>query len=82
MSRSDVHFVLSSGPQTYVMGLLLPLYTDVGMQEQPGEPLLRVLTRVSLMSWACNFGHEECVNTAFDMFSQWRRASDPDKENP
>ncbi|XP_052132442.1 aminopeptidase N, partial [Frankliniella occidentalis] len=68
--------------KTYVMSLLLPLYTDVGMREQPGEPLLRVLTRVSLMSWACNFGHEDCVDTAFDMFSQWRRAADPDKENP
>ncbi|KAE8736892.1 hypothetical protein FOCC_FOCC017652 [Frankliniella occidentalis] len=66
------------------LGYIDSMMVDSGHYDKfkPGEPLLRVLTRVSLMSWACNFGHEDCVDTAFDMFSQWRRAADPDKENP
>lgn len=64
------------------MSLLLPLYNEVGMEEHPSDPLLKVLTRVSLMSWACNLGHEPCVNAAYDMFSLWRNSSDPDKNNP
>lgn len=64
------------------MSLLLPLYESVGMVERKEDPLLTVLTRVSLMSWACNFGHEPCVNNAFTLFTLWRNSSDPDKENP
>lgn len=68
--------------KAYVMDLLLPLYEEVGTVERPDDPLLRVLTRVSIMCWACNFGYEPCVNTAYDMFTRWRNSSDPDKENP
>ncbi|XP_034233896.1 aminopeptidase N-like isoform X2 [Thrips palmi] len=68
--------------KAYMMDLMLPLYESVGLEEHPNDPLLKVLTRVSLMSWTCNFGHEPCVNAAFDMFSRWRNATDPDRENP
>ena len=68
--------------QAYVMDLLLPLYESVGMVEHKEDRLLQVLTRVSLMSWACNFGHEPCVNNAFAMFTEWRNTSNPDKNNP
>ncbi|KZC13132.1 Aminopeptidase N [Dufourea novaeangliae] len=67
--------------RVYILQLLDNAYKQVGFKDNPGDPQLTVFTRVDVLLWACNFGHEDCVQNAVKQFHNWRNTPDPNKNN-
>lgn len=55
----------------YLLKLLMPLYNDVGFQDDLNDPFLEQRKRSLAVSWACKLGHEECVTKAVEKFDLW-----------
>ncbi|XP_076764198.1 suppressor of ER stress-induced death [Xylocopa sonorina] len=68
--------------RAYVLKLLDNVYKQVGFKDSPGDPQLTVFTRIDVLTWACNFGHEDCVQNAVKQFYNWRNTPNPNKNNP
>lgn len=66
----------------YVLKLLDNVYKQVGFIDKMGDPQLTVFTRIDVLNWACNFGHEDCVGNAVQQFNNWRHTPNPDVNNP
>ncbi|KOC62990.1 Aminopeptidase N [Habropoda laboriosa] len=66
----------------YVLKLLDNVYKQVGFKDSPGDPQLTVFTRIDVLTWACNFGHEDCVQNALKQFYNWRNTPNPNQNNP
>ncbi|XP_015604737.1 aminopeptidase Ey [Cephus cinctus] len=66
----------------HALKLLDNVYKQTGFKDTPGDPQLTVFTRIDVLSWACSFGHEDCVRNAVTQFHNWRNAPNPDKNNP
>jgi len=65
-----------------VLKLLDNVYKQVGFTDKAGDPQLTVFTRINVLDWACNFGHEDCLGNAVQQFSNWRNTPNPDINNP
>lgn len=68
--------------QVYVLKLLDNVYKQVGFTDNVGDPQLTVFTRIDVLTWACNFGHEDCVQNAVKQFYNWRYTPSPNVNNP
>lgn len=68
--------------RVYILKLLDNVYKQVGFIDNPGDPQLTVFTRIDVLSWACSFGHEDCVQNAVKQFYNWRNTPNPNKNNP
>jgi aminopeptidase N len=68
--------------QIYMLGLLENLYKDTGFTDNPNDPQLTVYKRVSILSWACSLGHEDCVRNSVLQFQNWKSSPNPDRNNP
>lgn len=68
--------------RVYVLKLLDNVYKQVGFKDDLGDPQLTVFTRIDVLTWACNFGHEDCVKSAEKQFHNWRNTPNPNKNNP
>ncbi|XP_054003259.1 aminopeptidase N isoform X2 [Hylaeus anthracinus] len=68
--------------RVYVLKLLDNVYKQVGFKDNLGDPQLTVFTRIDVLTWACNFGHEDCVQNAMKQFHNWRNTPNPNKNNP
>lgn len=66
----------------YVLKLLDNVYKQVGFTDKAGDPQLTVFTRIDVLNWACDFGHEDCINNAVQQFRDWRNTPNPDRNNP
>ena len=66
----------------YVLKLLDNVYKQVGFKDNPGDPQLTVFTRIDVLTWACNFGHGDCVQNAMTQFYNWRNTPNPNQNNP
>ncbi|XP_018306529.1 aminopeptidase N isoform X2 [Mycetomoellerius zeteki] len=66
----------------YVLKLLDNVYKQVGFIDKVGDPQLTVFTRIDVLSWACNFNHEDCIMNAVQQFKNWRNTPNPDINNP
>ncbi|KAL6262287.1 hypothetical protein P5V15_007381 [Pogonomyrmex californicus] len=66
----------------YILKLLDNVYKQVGFIDKVGDPQLTVFTRIDVLNWACNFGHEDCVTNAVHQFKDWRNTPNPDVNNP
>ena len=66
----------------YVLKLLDNVYKQVGFKDNPGDPQLTVFTRIDVLTWACNFGHDDCVQNARNQFHNWRNTPNPNQNNP
>lgn len=64
------------------MKLIQRLYEQTGFTDNPTDPQLTVYKRISVLNWACNLGHEDCVRNSVVLFQNWRSTADPDKTNP
>ncbi|CAH2105881.1 unnamed protein product [Euphydryas editha] len=51
---------------------LNPVISDLGYDVQPGESLTRTLHRFSILSFACDIGHEGCITNAITQFNALR----------
>ncbi|XP_032687651.1 aminopeptidase N [Odontomachus brunneus] len=66
----------------YVLKLLDNVYKQVGFTDKAGDPQLTVFTRIDVLNWACDFGHEDCLLNAVQQFRNWRNTPNPDVNNP
>jgi hypothetical protein len=48
------------------------VYETLGSQEQDNDDQATLLFRVSVLTWACRLGLQECVNTAVGSFKQYQ----------
>lgn len=72
------HFTLKD----YALGLLDTVYKKVGFTDKPDDPQLTVFTRIDVLTWACMYGHEDCVSNAKSQFEKWSKSDDPNRKNP
>lgn len=68
--------------RVYILKLLDNVYRKVGFKDTYGDQQLTVFTRIDVLSWACTFGHDDCVRNAVAQFQNWRNQPDPDAVNP
>nr|XP_033334550.1 aminopeptidase N isoform X2 [Megalopta genalis]XP_033334551.1 aminopeptidase N isoform X2 [Megalopta genalis] len=68
--------------RVYILKLIDNVYKQVGFKDNPDDPQLTVLTRINVLTWACNFGHEDCVQNARSQFYNWRNMPNPNRNNP
>ncbi|XP_031788192.1 aminopeptidase Ey isoform X1 [Nasonia vitripennis] len=68
--------------RVYALKLLDNVYRKVGFKDSLEDPQLTVFTRIDVLSWACNFGHEDCVRNAVSQFAAWRQSPEPSRNNP
>ncbi|XP_071631576.1 aminopeptidase N-like [Temnothorax longispinosus] len=66
----------------FVLKLLDNVYKQVGFTDEITDSQLTILTRIDVLTWACNFDHEDCVTNAVQQFRYWRNNPDPDVNNP
>ena len=66
----------------HVLKLLDNVYKQVGFKDNTGDPQLTVFTRIDVLTWACNFGHDDCVQNARNQFHNWRNTPNPNQNNP
>ncbi|CAD1472151.1 unnamed protein product, partial [Heterotrigona itama] len=60
----------------FVLFLIENAYKDIGYVDRPSDDRLTVLLRGELNKWACNYGHETCVQTFTEMFQQWTNSTE------
>ncbi|XP_043289825.1 aminopeptidase N [Venturia canescens] len=68
--------------RVFVLNLLKNVYEQVGFKDNADDPQLKVFTRIDVLSWACTFGHDDCVRSALRAFQEWQNSPDPDRSNP
>jgi hypothetical protein len=66
------NYFLPSLFQAYVLYLLQHAYETLGFEEQDNDKQVTLLFRVSVLTWACRLGLQECVNTAVGIFKQYQ----------
>lgn len=65
----------------FVLILIKNVYEDVGYVDRPSDDRLTVLLRNELNKWACNYGHETCVQNFIAMFQKWIKYNSTIKPN-
>ncbi|KAF3426305.1 LOW QUALITY PROTEIN: hypothetical protein E2986_13349 [Frieseomelitta varia] len=65
----------------FVLILIENVYKDIGYVDRPSDDRLIVLLRGELNKWACNYGHETCVQTFTEMFQRWTKYNSTIKPN-
>jgi hypothetical protein len=63
--------------QNYILNLLRDVYDMLGFEEKTNDTQVALLHRVSVLTWACRLGLDDCVNRAVDIF----KAYEEDAEN-
>jgi hypothetical protein len=58
--------------QNYVLNLLEDVYEQLGFEERDDDTQVTLLHRVSVLTWACRLGLEDCVNRAVDIFISYQ----------
>ena len=66
----------------YLVSALEPLYSRLGYEEVPGEPVVDALLRGDLLATLCSLGHTDCVSRSVQLLEDWRSTGDPDTHNP
>ena len=68
--------------KSYMLAAIQPLYTRLGYDEIPGEPVSDSLLRVAVIDLACGLGQPDCVARSVGLLQQWQDVADPDVEDP
>jgi hypothetical protein len=58
--------------QNYVLNLLEDVYEELGFEERDDDNQVTLLHRVSVLTWACRLGLEDCVNRAVEIFKSYQ----------
>ena len=59
--------------QSYILSMIEPLFSSLGMKELEDEDLQIRLLRVEIVKWACHLKHKTCIKEAIRLFHQWMR---------
>jgi aminopeptidase N len=46
----------------YLIGILLPIYTELGFSPMPEDSHMKLQTRKLILTWLCKMGHEVTKN--------------------
>ncbi len=57
--------------QSYTIDLIFPIYTQLGWQQSPSSKWLDALHRDLIISTACHYNLDDCVQHAQTLFQQW-----------
>jgi hypothetical protein len=57
--------------QSYMIDLIFPIYTQLGWQQQSTDKWLDALHRELIVSMACRYNLDDCVQRARSLFEQW-----------
>ncbi|XP_076637043.1 uncharacterized protein LOC143349583 [Colletes latitarsis] len=74
LSGNDEHYKFF---KRFVLDLIRETYKKIGYLDRVNDDRLTVLLRSELNKWACNYGHEGCVETFTAMFKKWRTTKVP-----
>jgi hypothetical protein len=58
------------------------IYKEIGFEDPKTDSLLRVYTRVDILTAACHLGLRDCVDNAIRKFHMWIHEANPDINNP
>lgn len=64
----------------YMTDLLTNIYTHLGFLPKGSDAWIDIYNRANVLSWACKYGHEDCLTNARDQFARMR--DDPNYEVP
>lgn len=59
----------------YLRGLIQPMYEKLTFEESDTDDHVTQLHRSLILQWACNLGHEDCIETAKSKFRTLQEAS-------
>ena len=59
-----------------MQNLLANVYETLGFEEEKGDTQVTLLHRVSVLTWACRLGLEDCVKKATDIFKQYEETAE------
>lgn len=70
--------------QSYVRGLLGPIYNETSRRELEQTPknLHSIKLKSLVASWACKLNFGDCRAEATHLFRQWMSSPNPDEDNP
>uniref|UniRef100_A0A1B6M3I9 Aminopeptidase n=1 Tax=Graphocephala atropunctata TaxID=36148 RepID=A0A1B6M3I9_9HEMI len=68
--------------KSYLLALMKGLYDDTGFVDLSTDSQLKVYSRVEVLKWACQLGHENCISKSVQQFQNWRSSPQPDRDNP
>jgi len=68
--------------KSYMLALMKSLYEKTGFVDHSTDSQLQVYSRVEVLKWACQLGHEHCISNSVRQFQNWRSSPQPDKDNP
>uniref|UniRef100_A0A1B6GWM4 Aminopeptidase n=2 Tax=Proconiini TaxID=565685 RepID=A0A1B6GWM4_9HEMI len=68
--------------KSYLLALMKGLYDDTGFVDHSTDSQLKVYSRVEVLKWACQLGHEHCISKSVQQFQNWRSSPQPDRDNP
>ncbi|KAF2365596.1 Peptidase M1 membrane alanine aminopeptidase N-terminal [Trinorchestia longiramus] len=57
--------------RNYLLKLLIPLYNDVGFEDNPNNSHDVQKKRVIAVTWACALEYEDCVSNATALYANW-----------
>jgi hypothetical protein len=58
-----------------VQNLLANVYDTLGFEEEDSDTQVTLLHRVSVVTWACQLGLEDCVEKATDTFRKYEETA-------
>lgn len=61
--------------QNHILELLNKVYKHLTFVPKDGESRLDVYNRDQILSWACKFGHSECIDNAKAQFNKFQTVS-------
>lgn len=59
-----------------------PIYNEIGFEDARSDSLLKVYTRVDILTAVCNLGLKNCVDNAITKFHLWIHEANPEINNP
>ncbi|KFB52686.1 AGAP013001-PA-like protein [Anopheles sinensis] len=66
----------------YSLELMEKIYAEVGFEDHPGNDLLVVYKRISVLKALCHLGSKDCVNNCIRKYYDWMQQPNPDINNP
>ncbi|XP_012288914.1 putative aminopeptidase-2 isoform X2 [Orussus abietinus] len=57
----------------HVLALVDEPFRKLGFEDEDGDRHVDMLNRLLIATWACKYGHEECVRRSLDVFAAFRK---------
>ncbi len=68
--------------KSFMTATLLPNYNSLTFDEAEGDDYFTILRRDTVIKNMCLYGYQDCIDKVSNLFSDWKRSSNPDVDNP